>query len=76
MNLYKLTAGQCAAFEAHNESRQGTLLIVCDHADGHLGVDADALQSGPFSSYLPHLGEAYDPGQVVVINFADTGEKL
>ena len=63
--------------EAWNESRQNTLLIVCDHEDGHLGVDADALRDNPdFSSYLTYLGEAFDEGQVVTINFTDNGEKL
>jgi len=72
MRIYRLTAGQRAAIEAWNESRKNTLLIVCDHGDGNLGVDADALKDNPaFASYLTKLGEAYNASKVVVLTISE-----
>ena len=65
MRFYKLTAEQRAKIEALNEKREGTLLIVCDHGNGNIGVDADAFEHSNFSMYFAELGGAFDFEKVV-----------
>ena len=76
MKLYKLTPEQCDAINAFNETQKNTLLIVCDHGDGDIGVDADALKSNPkFAEWLTKLGEAYDVGKEKIVELDVEGDK-
>jgi len=46
-NIYKPTAEELVQIRALNESRTDVLLIICDHGDGIVGVDADDIDLLP-----------------------------
>jgi len=73
MQFYKLTAEQRAKLEALNEMRTGTLLIICDHGDGNIGVEVDHIKDPKFSAYLNEIGGSVDNGKVTTISFDARG---
>lgn len=73
MRLYKLNAGQLTAIAALNSSRENTLLIICDHDNGNIGVDADALQAVEFIPYLAVISGGFDEGQVATLQLDADG---
>ena len=71
MRFYKLTVGERATIEAYNATQEGTLLIICDHGEGRIGIEADALESLPFQGYFAELGDFLEPTRIVTIDEDD-----
>ena len=76
MRLYKLDPAQLIAIQELNESRENTLLIICDHDDGDIGIDADALKDIEFLPYLLLIAGGFDEGRVSTIELDSDGRNL
>jgi len=68
IRFYKLTAEERAKIEAFNETQEGTLLIVCDHDEGRIGIDADDVETLAFKDYFAELGNSLEPSRIIIID--------
>jgi hypothetical protein len=68
MRFYKLSAEERAKIEAFNATQKNTLLIICDHGEGNVGIDADAVESPAFKDYFAELGNLLEPSRLVNID--------
>ena len=74
MRFYKLTVEECAKIEAFNETQKDTLLIICDHGEGRIGIEADAVESLPFQKFFTELGNQLKQEQIVEITKEELDE--
>jgi hypothetical protein len=76
INFYKPTPQELIDIQALNESRENVLLIICDHGNGHIGVDADALDHPDFAAYKAEcdlVGGELKPELVVILDIDADG---
>jgi hypothetical protein len=76
MRFYKLTVEERAKIEAFNETQKNTLLIVCDHGDGLIGIEADSVESLPFKDFFAELGNFLEPTRIVNIDKEELVSRL
>lgn len=68
MRFYKLTADERAKIEAFNATQKNILLIVCDHGEERIGIEADAVESLPFQKFFIELGNLLEPTRIITID--------
>ncbi|MHA2047766.1 MAG: hypothetical protein ACW99G_23535 [Candidatus Thorarchaeota archaeon] len=68
MRFYKLSAAERAKIEAFNANQKDNLLIICDHGEGRIGIEADDIESLKYDSYFKELGEFLEPTRIVTID--------
>ena len=66
MKLYQLIPAEIEKVETLHKSRKNVLLIICDHGEGYIGIDADALESPEFEEYSILLSDTFDDKRVFV----------
>jgi len=71
IRFYKLTAGERAKIEAFTATQKDVLLIICDHGEGRVGINADAVESVTFKKYFTELGDFLEPSRIVIIDLDD-----
>ena len=76
MRFYKLTVDERAKIEAFNETQKNTLLIVCDHGEGRIGIEADDVESLPFKDFFAELGNFLEPSRIITIDEAELAARL
>jgi hypothetical protein len=74
MRFYKLSVEERAKIEAFNETQEGTLLIVCDHGEGRVGIEADDIESPIYKDFFAELGNLLEPTRIINIDIAVLAE--
>ncbi|MHA2086366.1 MAG: hypothetical protein ACXABD_21690 [Candidatus Thorarchaeota archaeon] len=68
MRFYKLSAAERTKIEELHKTEKDVLLIICDHGNGNIGIEADDVESLPFQKYFSELGNALEPSRIVTID--------
>jgi len=76
MRFYKLTVEERAKIEAFNETQKNTLLIICDHGEGRVGIEADDVESLTFQKHFAELGNLLEPSRIIEIDISILEAKL
>ena len=71
MRFYKLSAAERIKIEEFNKGQKDTLLIICDHGEGRIGIEADDIESLKYQSYFAEMGNALEPSRVITIDEED-----
>lgn len=79
MRFYILSASERLKIEEFNKGRKNTLLVICDHGEGYVGVDGDDFESPEFQEWLTDLKTALEPTRMKTLSKEDlesTGKVL
>ena len=68
MRFYKLSAAERVKIEEFNKGRKDILLIICDHGEGRIGVEADDVESLKYQGYFNELGNSLEPSRIIIID--------
>jgi hypothetical protein len=68
MRFYKLTPEERAKIEAFNATQKNTLLIICDHGEGRIGIEADDIESPTFKDFFAELGNLLESARIINID--------
>ena len=71
MRFYKLSAAERIKIEELHKTEKDTLLIICDHGEGRIGIEADGVESPTYREFFAELGDFLEPTRIITVDLED-----